>query len=164
METQEQALRAQLADLLERGNAHMAFEQAVADYPMEQSNTVFPNGSYTAWHLLEHLRRAQWDILDFIRNPAYQEQEWPKDYWPAQDERATVAMWQETIRAFLADRAALCAIALDPATDLYAPIAWGDGQTVLRELLVVSDHNAYHVGEFAVMRQAMGTWGPHHGE
>jgi hypothetical protein len=164
METQEQALRAQLADLLERGNAHMSFEQAVADYPMEQINTVFPNATYTAWHLLEHLRRAQWDILDFIRNPEYQEQEWPKSYWPAPDERATEAMWRETIRAFLADRMVLRAMAVDPATDLYEPIAWGDGQTVLRELLVVSDHNAYHVGEFAVMRQVMGTWGPRHGE
>jgi hypothetical protein len=162
MDAHERMAREELVDLLERGNAHMSFEQAVADYPMEQINTTFPNGTYSAWHLLEHLRRAQWDILDFIRDPAYQEQEWPKDYWPATEERATEAMWHETIRAFLADRAALRALALDSATDLYARIPHGSGQTVLRELLVVSDHNAYHVGELAIMRQVMGTWGPGH--
>ena len=164
MDPHDTALREQLVDLLERGNAHMSFEQAVEDYPMKRINTVFPNGTDTAWHLLEHLRRAQEDILDFIRNPAYQEREWPKDYKPAQDERATEAMWRETIRGFLADRAALRAIALDPATDLYALIAHGSGQNVLRELLVVSDHNAYHIGEFGIMRQVMGTWGPGHGD
>ncbi len=162
MDRHEEILRNELVFQLERGNAHMSLEQAVDDYPMEQINTVFPNGTYTAWHLLEHLRRTQWDILDFIRNPEYQEREWPKDYWPAQDEQATEAKWHETIRAFLADRAALRTLALDPATDLYARIPHGTGQNVLRELQVVSDHNAYHVGEFAIMRQVMGTWGKSH--
>jgi hypothetical protein len=164
MDAHERMVREQLADLLERGNAHMSFEQALADYPLAEINTIFPNGTYSTWHLLEHLRLTQWDILDFSRNPAYQEREWPKDYWPATEERATEAMWHETIRAFLADRAALQALALDPATDLYARIPHGSGQTVLRELLVVSDHNAYHVGELAIMRQVMRTWGAHHGD
>jgi hypothetical protein len=159
MESHEEMLREQLVDLLQRGNAHMSFEEAVADYPVEQINTVFPNGTYTAWHLLEHLRRAQWDILDFIRNPQYQEGEWPKDYWPAPDEQASEAMWRQTIDAFLVDRAALRDLVRDPQTDLYAPIPHGSGQNVLREILVVSDHNAYHVGEFAIMRQVMSTWG-----
>jgi DinB superfamily len=159
MASHEETLREELVFLLERGNAHMSFEQVVADYPMEQINTVFANGTYTAWHLLEHLRRTQWDILDFIRDPQYQEREWPMDYWPAPDEQASEAMWRQTIDAFLADRAALRDLVRDPRTDLYAPIPHGSGQNVLREILVVSDHNAYHVGEFAIMRQVLGTWG-----
>jgi hypothetical protein len=159
MASHEEILREELVFLLERGNAHMSFEEAVADYPMEQINKVFPNGAYTAWHLLEHLRRTQWDILDFIHNPQYQEREWPKDYWPAPDEQASEAMWRQTIGAFLADRAALRDLVRDPRTDLYSPIPHGSGQNVLREIQVVSDHNAYHVGEFAIMRQVMGTWG-----
>lgn len=162
MDAHEAMLREQLGDLLARGNAHMSFEQAVDDFPMQHINTVFPNGSYTPWHLLEHLRLTQEDILDFIHNPHYKERDWPTAYWPAPDARATEPGWHETIRGFLADRAALQAIARDPATDLFTQIPHGSGQNILRELLVVSDHNAYHIGEFAIMRQVMGTWGAHH--
>lgn len=156
-------IREQLVDLLERGNAHMSFEQAVADYPIESINTPFPNGTYSAWQLVEHLRITQWDILDFIRNPQYQERAWPDDYWPSPDQRATADDWQQSIRAFLEDREALREIVMDPQTDLYARIPHGSGQTILREILVVADHNAYHVGEFGIMRQVMNTWGraPH---
>lgn len=155
-------LREQLAQLLERGNAHMSFEEAVAEYPMSHINTVFPNGSYGAWHLLEHLRLTQWDILDFIRNPHYRELAWPEDYWPSPDQQATPDDWQRTIHDFLADQQALRAIILDPQTDLWAPIPQGTGQTVAREIMVVADHNAYHIGELAIMRQVMGTWGASH--
>jgi hypothetical protein len=160
----DMALREQLADLLERGNAHMTFEDAVADYPMASINTPFPNGTYTAWHLLEHLRLSQEDILDFVRNPAYQEREWPRDYWPAQDKLATAEQWAGTVAAFLRDRQVLRDLVMDPHTDLHARIPHGTGQTILREMLVVADHNAYHTGEFAIMRQVMGTWGPSHDE
>lgn len=155
-------LRDQLADLLEHSHAHMSFSEAVADYPMEHINTLFPNGTYSAWHLLEHLRLTQWDILDFIRNPHYQEREWPKDYWPAPDQQATPADWQRTITAFTADQHTLRAIILDESIDLWAPIPHGTGQTIAREIMVVADHNAYHTGELAIMRQVMGTWGPSH--
>ena len=155
-------LREQLAQLLEHGNAHMSFEEAVAEYPMSHINTVFPNGSYGAWHLLEHLRLTQWDILDFIRNPHYRELAWPEDYWPSPDQQATPDDWQRTIHDFLADQQALRAIILDPQTDLWAPIPQGTGQTVAREIMVVADHNAYHIGELAIMRQVMGTWGASH--
>lgn len=157
-----QLLREELAALLEHGNAHMPFEEAVADYPMEQINTLFPNGSYSAWHLLEHLRLTQWDILDFIRNPDYQEREWPREYWPAPTQQATPAEWQRTIEAFRADQQALRDIILDERNDLWAPLPHGTGQTIAREILVVADHNAYHTGEFAIMRQVMGTWPPSH--
>ena len=148
--------------LLRGGNAHMSFEDAVADYPMASVNSPFPNGTYTAWHLLEHLRLTQHDILDFIRDPDYVEREWPADYWPPRERTATPEQWQATLAGFRADLEALQAIVADSATDLEAPIPHGDGQTILREMLVVADHNAYHLGEFAIMRQVMGTWGPDH--
>jgi hypothetical protein len=152
------ALREQLLHLLRGGNAHMTFDEAVADFPMEAINRRPPNVPYTPWHLLEHLRLAQWDILDFIRNPRYQEMKWPDDYWPTPDAEADAAAWERTLAAFRADLNAVEAIASDPQTDLTATIPHGDGQTVLRELLLVADHNAYHIGEFAILRQVMGTW------
>lgn len=155
-------LREQLAQLLTQSHARMSFEDAVAAYPMSRINDRFPNGGYSAWGLLEHLRLAQWDILDFIRNPQYQERDWPKDYWPASDQQATPDDWQRTIQAFLADQQALVAIINDPHTDLWAPIPHGTGQTIAREIMVVADHNAYHIGEFAIMRQVMDTWGAPH--
>jgi hypothetical protein len=155
-------LREQLVRLLRGGNAHMTFEEMIEDFPAGSMNTVFPNGTYTPWHLLEHLRLSQWDILDFIRNPNYQEREWPKDYWPAQDAHASEADWRQTIAAFQRDMQALQDLVMDPQTDPHARIPWGDGQTILREILLVADHNAYHIGEFAIMRQVMGTWGKGH--
>jgi hypothetical protein len=125
-------------------------------------NTLIPQGAYTSWQLLEHLRLTQWDILDFIRNPAYQEREWPRDYWPEQERRATPQEWDETIRGFQRDRQALESIAMDPATDLLTPISHGTGQTILREILLVADHNAYHIGELAILRQIMNSWGAEH--
>jgi DinB superfamily len=157
--TTDTLLREQLLHLLKGGNAHMTLDEAVAGYPAESMNTLFPNGDYSSWHLLEHIRLSQWDILDFIRNPEYQELEWPKDYWPPQAAQASDADWKETLASFQRDMQALQAIALDPQIDLHARIPWGTGQTVLRELLLVADHNAYHIGEFAIMRQVMGTWG-----
>jgi len=158
----DQIVREQVLHLLRGGNAHMPFAAAVANFPPEQINTRFPNGEYTPWHLLEHLRLTQWDILDFIRNPHYEERDWPEDYWPARDQMATSDDWQRTIAAFEADQRALEGILMDRATDLYAPIPHGSGQNILREMLVVADHNAYHIGEFAIMRQVMGTWGLDH--
>jgi DinB superfamily len=155
-------IREHLRWLLTKGNAHMTFEEAVAAFPGEAINTRVPNGAYTPWHVLEHLRLTQWDILDFICNPTYQERDWPTDYWPPQDRRATLQEWSETIQGFLRDRQALVDIVMDPATDLLAPIPHGSGQTVLREILLVADHNAYHIGEFAILRQIMGTWGATH--
>jgi len=160
--TTDTLLREQLLQLLNGGNAHMTLDEAVADYPVASMNTLFPNGDYTSWQLLEHIRLSQWDILDFIRNPEYQELEWPKEYWPPPSAQASEADWNETLASFQRDMQALQAIALDPQIDLHARIPWGTGQTVLRELLLVADHNAYHIGEFAVMRQVMGTWGSNH--
>jgi hypothetical protein len=152
--------REQLLGLLRGGHAHMSYNAAVADFPMERINSRPPNVSYTPWHLLEHLRISQWDILEFIIDPEYVSPEWPKGYWPAQDAQADRLTWEKTIHDFQKDLKALERLVEDPDTDLYQPIPHGDGQNILREILTVSDHNAYHIGEFAILRQVMGTWPP----
>ncbi len=154
----DRTLRDELVFLLRKGNAHMPLSEAVAGFPVEQMNTCPPNVPYTSWHLLEHIRTTQHDILDFITNPNYQEMRWPDDYWPPRDARTDAVGWDTTVNAILSDNEALQAIVKNPDTDLYAAIAWGTGQNILREMLVMSDHNAYHIGEFAILRQVMGTW------
>ena len=155
----DNALRQQLVNLLAQRQAHMSFEDAVADFPEAHFNTTPPNMDSSFWHLLEHIRLAQWDILDYIRNPAYEYRDWPRDYWPPLGARADRTAWQATVSQFLADRQALVDIIEDPETDLLAQIPHGEpGHTVLREVLVAADHNAYHIGEFAVLRQTLGLW------
>lgn len=154
----EEILRKYLLDLLRGGNAHMPFEAAVADFPPESMNTLPPNLPYSPWHLLEHLRLSQWDILDFIRNSKYVWRKWPDDYWPAKTARASQAQWNETIAGFQADLKSLDDLVANPANHLTEDIPHAPGYTILREILVVNDHNAYHIGEFAILRQVMGTW------
>lgn len=155
---ENEALREQLLELLEGVGAHMPFDEAVADLPADAINLRPPNVPYTPWHLLEHLRISQWDILEYIRNPGYLSPEWPEGYWPARDALATPERFAETIASFRSDRAALRELVADPATDLFAVLPGTPGHTVLREIRLVADHNAYHVGEFAILRQVMGTW------
>jgi hypothetical protein len=154
----DHVLREQLLDLLRGGQAHMTFDEALADFPITQINAVPPHVPYTPWHLLEHLRIAQWDILEFIRNPAHVSPAWPAGYWPLQEARADSQLWAHTIAAFQADLQTLQALVSNPATNLTAPLAHAPQYTILREILVVADHNAYHIGEFAILRQVMGTW------
>jgi len=157
------ALRAQLAQLLDGVGAHMPFEDAIADFPDDALNRRPPNVDYTSWHLVEHLRLTQADILDYVTNPSYVERHWPTDYWPARDAVATRADFDATTRAFIADKAALRAMVMDPARDLLAVMPWTPGHTLLREIRIAADHNAYHVGELAILRQVMGTWPAGHG-
>ena len=155
----DQHTRQQLVNFLTVGQAHMTFEDAVHHFPMAHINTRPQGVEYTFWHLLEHLRICQWDILDYIRNPNYASMDWPREYWPERDATTDEAGWNGTIAQFIADRDALVAIVQDPQTDLYAPIPHGyDGHTILREILVVGDHNAYHIGEFGIFRQILGIW------
>ena len=152
-------LRNQLVKMLTTQQAHMSLEDAVKGFPAKDFNTRPPNVEYTFWHLLEHLRRTQWDILDYCRNPNYKEMEWPLDYWPAKDATTDAAGWQQTIDQFKADRDELVIIVKDAKTDLYAPIPHGsNGHNILREVLVVADHNAYHIGEFGILRQVVQNW------
>lgn len=157
--TDDQALREQLVALLSKRQAHLSFDDAVADFPLDQINTRPPNVPYTPWHLVEHLRIAQWDILDYIVNSDYVAPKWPEAYWPDPAADADEATWNQSITAFNHDRQALVAIVQDPDTDLYAQIPHGaPGHNILREILVVSDHNAYHIGELAILRQVMDNW------
>lgn len=151
-------VRSQLIELLEAKGAHMPFEAAVADFPADGINRRVPESPYTPWHLLEHIRIAQWDILEYIRNRAYLEPTWPDEYWPARDAVATPDELQATIAAFQRDRDALREIVADPSTDLFAVIPGTPGHTIFREIRILGAHNAYHIGEFAILRQVMGTW------
>jgi hypothetical protein len=151
-------LRKQLVDLLNGGNTHMPFQAAVADFPPEAINQVPPNLAYSTWQLLEHLRITQRDILDFIRNPPYLPLNWPADYWPPKNAQVDETAWHHTIQSFREDSHNLENLVLDPATDLIADLPHAPGYTILREILVVADHNAYHIGELAILRQVMNTW------
>ncbi len=156
---QNQQLRTQLVNLLSVRQAHMSFEDAVQGFPLEHINTYPPNVNYTFWHLLEHIRICQRDILEYIRDPHYSAPNFPDDLWPAPDATTDEAGWRHTISQFQADLAALIAIINDPATDIYAQIPHGaPGHTILRESLITADHNAYHIGEFAILRQILGLW------
>ena len=141
----------------------MGFEEAVAEFPPEAMNRRPPNVPYTPWHILEHLRLTQWDILEYVRDSShYKAPNWPEDYWPEPDAQTTPEGWQATVEGFLADRKALEAILDDPSVDLFAPLPQTPGHTIVREARLLANHNAYHIGEFAILRQVMGTWGPSH--
>ena len=155
-------LREQLVGLLRGGNAHMGFDAAVADFPAALINARPPNLEYTFWHLLKHLRLAQTDILEYVTTADYRERAWPDDYWPPREARATKAQWDASVAAFRRDLDALVAIVADERTDLFGPVPSHAAHTVLREALIVADHNAYHVGELGILRQVEGAWGPGH--
>ena len=158
----DHAFRDQLVRLLEGDDAHMRFEHAVADFPDEAVNAFPPNVPYTPWQLVEHLRITQRDILDYIVDPAYEEPSWPSDYWPARSAIATHAQFAASVAAFLADRDALRDLVTNPTTDLLTPMPHTPGHSIAREIRIAGDHCAYHVGEFAVLRQVMGTWPADH--
>lgn len=160
---QDELLREQLVSFLRGGQAFMPFEDAVKDFPEEHYNDVFPKGTYTFWHLLEHIRRAQADILNFIKNPDYKELRWPEDYWPVKVTKATNKEWERTIGEYERDVRELEKIVMDKKTDLYRKIPWGSGQIFVREIMLTANHSAYHIGEFAIMRQVFGTWGEREG-
>lgn len=155
----DRALRDHLLELLRGGSAHLDFDKAIAGLPADLWG-VRPEGTpHSVWELVEHLRIAQWDILDFSRNPDYASLDWPKDYWPPTPAPADAAAWEESVAAFHRDLKAMQDLVADPKTDLYAKIPWGDGQTILREALLVADHNAYHLGQIVAVRQMLGDWG-----
>ena len=158
----DRVVRQQLLALLRGGNAHMNLAEAAADFPLESINVLPPNVPYSPWQLLEHVRITQWDILEFVRNPQHVSPEWPEGYWPHKDEQADRPRWDQTLQAIQSDLAALEAIVNDPNTDLTGEIPHAPGYNILREILLAADHNAYHIGEFAILRQVMGTWPANH--
>jgi len=152
----DQVLREQLRDLLKGGNAHIRFDQAVSGFPLEAINRRLPNATYTVWHLLEHLRIVQWDILEFVRNPRHVSPDFPAGYWPPVDETATPGRWKKTIKGFRADLQAVEDLVLDPQTKFFRPIPHAKEYTVFREVLLVADHNAYHTAEIVTLRRVLG--------
>jgi hypothetical protein len=155
-------MRGQLVDLLRGGNAHLPFAEAVADFPAATINVRPPNVDYTFWHLLEHLRITQADILAYLTRADYAAPAWPVEYWPPQDAVATKQDWDESVASFNRDLEAIVAIVADEATDLDGSVPSCAEHTVLREALIVADHNAYHIGEMGILRQVAGAWGPGH--
>jgi len=151
-------LREHLAELLTGGSAHASFDDAVKDMP-ENLRGVKPEGlPHSAWMLLEHLRLAQWDILEFSRNSKYKAPKWPDDYWPKVAAPPSASAWKESITQFRKDLKTMQDLVANPKTDLYARIPWGDGQTILREALLVADHNAYHIAQLIDVRRLLGAW------
>ena len=151
-------LREQLVKLLDWEDAHAGFEQAVANIPPKDRGRQPSGLPYSPWQIVEHLRRTQHDILDFCVNPRYEELTWPDNYWPASPAPASQKAWDESVSQFKKDLKALQKLAADPKIDLFARIPHGSGQTYLRELLLVADHTAYHVGELIVLRRQLGNW------
>jgi hypothetical protein len=156
----DEELRNQLIRMLTIRQAHMDYEDAVAEFPAEHINTQPPNCDYTFWHLLEHMRICQRDILDYIQSDDYQWLDFPDELWPDRSARTDHAGWRQTIDSFCADRQSLVDIINDPATDLFAPLPnSGDHRhNILREINIIASHNAYHTGELGILRQVMGLW------
>jgi hypothetical protein len=152
------ALRQHLLSLLKGGNAHADFEAAVKNLPVGVRGTRPKGAEHSPWEVLEHLRIAQWDILEFSRNPHHQSPEFPQGYWPRTQAPPDKTSWNKSVQSFRKDLQAMCDLAADDATDLFAKIPHGDGQTVLREALLVADHNAYHLGEFILLRRLLSAW------
>jgi DinB superfamily len=155
---EDTALRKHVIDLLGGGNAHADFDTAIGGLPADLRGVRGKNLPYSAWGLLEHMRIAQWDILEFTRNPKHVSPKWPDEYWPADDAPADSSAWDKSVAAFRRDLKDLQALVRNPATDLLASIPHGDGQTVLREALLAADHNAYHLGELVALRRLLGAW------
>ena len=151
-------LRDHLLSLLQGRNAHISFDDFVKDFPAKVCGQEIEGLPYTAWQVLEHIRIAQWDIVNFIKNPDYEELKWPEGYWPAKNAKATKEDWENTLARFKSDLREMIAIVRNPRTDLHAKIPHGDGQTILREAILIVDHNTYHIGEFAILRQVAKHW------
>jgi hypothetical protein len=148
-------LRKHLVNFLRMEGAHLSFDEAVKGFPIELRGAKPKGAPHTPWQLLEHLRIAQWDILDFSRNPAYQEMKWPDDYWPTTEVPPDAAAWDHSVERFRRDLKAMEELVSDPSTDLTARISHGSGQTVLREALLVADHKSYHLGQLVFVRKML---------
>jgi hypothetical protein len=152
------ALREHVINVLTGGHAHATFDAAVKDLPAELRGKTPKGAEHSPWQLLEHLRIAQSDILEFSRNPKHVSPKWPEGYWPASKAPTDEKAWDKSVRAFRKDLKAMSELVSDRNTDLFAPIAHGDGQTILREALLTADHNAYHVGQLVLVRRLLGAW------
>jgi hypothetical protein len=158
--TEQAELRKQILELLHGGQAHATFDEAIKDFPARHRATVPPNLPYSAWQLIEHLRIAQRDILQFSAPPTggYHPLQWPAEYWPKSPEPPSAHAWDASIAAIRKDLELFEALITKPDSDLFKPFRWGDGQNLLREALLIADHTAYHLGELVVLRRLLGIW------
>ena len=154
----QKVLRKELSELLRGGNAHMDFGEIVSDFPLAHINEKVSEVPYSFWQIVEHMRIAQWDILEFLRNPAHISPHYPEGYRPNPDESADRQLWRKTLADFRSDLEALDDMVQNRETDLFAPIPHARDYTVFREILLAADHNAYHLGELAIIRQVMDLW------
>ena len=154
----DKALREHVIYLLEGGGAHAKFDEVIAGIAPKLLGQKPSGLPHSLWMLLEHLRMAQWDILEFSRNPKHASPEWPEGYWPKTEAPPKAAGWNASVKKFRQDLRAMLDLVKDPKTDLFARIPWGDGQTVLREALLLADHNAYHLGQMLDVRRLLGAW------
>ena len=157
MDDRDEGLREHVLSLLRGGAAHVSFDDVVKDFPAELVNRKIAGVPYTPWQVLEHMRIALWDILEFSRDAAHVSPAWPEGYWPDKNSEADAEAWRKSVEAFRADLEALEELIADPQTDLYARIPHGTGQTLLREALLVADHNSYHLGVLVVLKRALAT-------
>jgi len=154
----DKALREHVVYLLKGGGAHVHFMDAVEGFPEAKRGTFIAGLPHTGWQLLEHSRIAQWDILEFSRNAKYVSPGFPEGYWPKTPGPPDTAAWDKSVEAFQRDLEEIINLVKNPKTDLYAKIPHGDGQTILREALLLADHNAYHLGQLVDLRRALGEW------
>ncbi len=154
----ETLLREQLVKLLNSAEAHANFDAAVKGLPEELRGKRPKGAEHSAWELLEHMRIAQWDILEYAINAKHKSPEWPGGYWPEKQAPASAEEWEKSVRSFRKDLKRLCDLVLSESTDLYAKIPHGEGQTVLRQALLTADHNAYHIGQLVLVRKLLGAW------
>ncbi|MGH9745348.1 MAG: DinB family protein [Candidatus Acidiferrales bacterium] len=152
------ALRDQLVKLLTNSEAYAQFDAAVRGMPANLQGKRPEGAQHSPWQILEHLRIAQWDILEFARNAKHKSPDFPSGYWPAKPEPPDEKAWDKSVHAFKSDLKALCDLVANGSTDLYAKIPHGDGQTILRQALLTADHNAYHLGELVLLRRMLGAW------
>ncbi len=154
----DRALRQHLVELLRSKHAHADFETVVGGLPAKLRGAKPQGQPFTPWQLLEHMRIAQWDILEFSRSANYVSPEFPAGYWPKTGAQPTNAAWEKSVKAFRKDLRTMQSLVANPKTDLFARIPHGAGQTILREALLVADHNAYHLGQFVLLRRLLGAW------
>ena len=154
----DEEIRKHTIYLLRGGGAHIHFDEAISGFPAHLRNRNVHDLPYNAWQLLEHLRIAQWDILEFSRNPEHVSPDFPEGYWPIEKSDPDEEAWNNSIQVFRAELQAMQELVSDPGVDILSPIPHGSGQTILREALLVADHNAYHLGQMIVLRRLLGCW------
>jgi hypothetical protein len=154
----DKLVRDHLLFLLDGGDAHLSFDSAIANLPKESRGSKPPKAVHTPWRLVEHMRIAQLDILEFCRNAHHVSPKFPEGYWPEGDAPPNDRAWEQSVKGFRRDLKAMRDLVANPGIDLFSPIPHGQGQTILREALLVADHNAYHLGQLVMLRRCLGAW------